>query len=112
MTRRVDLNRWQPHIEEARRRGVSLKAYAAEQGVSLYSLYRASQALRAGAAVSEAVRTRRSSSKFAGVRVVTSAATTPLRVNALFVGAEISWTTISVIADQARLTDRFAFRER
>lgn len=37
MTRRVDLNRWQPHIEEARRRGVSLKAYAAEQGVSLYS---------------------------------------------------------------------------
>ena len=54
MTRRVDLNRWQPHIEEARRRGVSLKAYAAEQGVSLYSLYRASQVLRAGGAAPEA----------------------------------------------------------
>jgi hypothetical protein len=82
MTRRVDLNRWQPHIEEARRRGVSLKAYAAEQGVSLYSLYRASQVLRAGGAAPEAARAKKPSSKFAAVRVVTPAAATSLRVNA------------------------------
>ena len=82
MTRRVDLNRWQPHIEEARRRGVTLKAYAAEQGLSLYSLYRASQALRADDVATAGARPKRPSSKFAGVRVVTPAAATPLRVNA------------------------------
>jgi len=49
MPRSVDLSRWQPHLEEARRRGLTLKAYAAEAGVSLYSLYRASQLLRANA---------------------------------------------------------------
>lgn len=47
MPRSVDLARWQPHLEEARRRGLTLKAYAAEAGVSLYSLYRASQVSRA-----------------------------------------------------------------
>lgn len=51
MTCRINMARWQPHVEEARRRGVSLKAYAAEQGLSLYSLYRASQVLRQGDAV-------------------------------------------------------------
>ncbi len=51
MTRRINMERWQPHVEEARRRGVSLKAYAAQEGVSLYSLYRASQVLgQSGAA--------------------------------------------------------------
>lgn len=46
MSRRVDLSRWLPHVEEARRRGQTLKAYAAQEGVSLSSMYRASQALR------------------------------------------------------------------
>lgn len=32
MTRRINMARWQPHVEEARRRGMSIKAYAAEQG--------------------------------------------------------------------------------
>jgi hypothetical protein len=49
MPRSVDLARWQPHLEEARRRGLTLKAYAAEAGVSVYSLYRASQISRANA---------------------------------------------------------------
>lgn len=82
MTRRVDLNRWQPHVEEARRRGVTLKAYAAEQGLSLYSLYRASQVMRAGGATPESAQPKKPSSKFAAVRVVTPAAAIPLRVNA------------------------------
>lgn len=50
MKRRINMARWQPRVQEARRRGISLKAYAAEQGVSLYPLYRASQALRDGQA--------------------------------------------------------------
>lgn len=68
MTRRVNLNRWQPHVEEARRRrGVSLKAYAAEQGLSLYSLCRASQVLHQGGAAEP---TGSPEGKFATVRVV------------------------------------------
>lgn len=66
MTRRINMARWQPHVEEARRRRMSLKAYAAEQGVSLYSLYRASQALREGAAVQAA---STPNGRFAAVRV-------------------------------------------
>jgi len=50
MTPQINLARWQPHVEEARRRGVALKAYAAEQGQWPYSLYRASQALHRGGA--------------------------------------------------------------
>lgn len=79
MTRRVNMERWQPHVEEARRRGVSLKAYAAEQGLSLYSLYRASQVLRQGGAVEP---TRPMSGKFAAVRVVAAPAAALLRVAA------------------------------
>jgi len=78
MTRRINMARWQPHVEEARRRGVSLKAYAAEQGVSLYSLYRASQALREGAPGE----TSTPSGKFAAVRVISAPAATLLRVAA------------------------------
>lgn len=79
MTRRINMDRWQPHVEEARRRGISLKAYAAEQGVSLYSLYRASQALRQGGPVAP-----KSSpgGKFAAVRVVAAPAVAMLRVAA------------------------------
>lgn len=80
MTRPVDLPRWQPHLEEARRRGVTLKAYAAEHGLSLYSLYRASQVLRAGGGAPDSAPPKKSSSKFAPVRVV--AAPAPLRVSA------------------------------
>lgn len=54
--------------------GVSLKAYAAEQGLSLYALYGATQALSAGGAV-EATSTP--GGKFAAVRVV-SAPTSPM----------------------------------
>jgi transposase-like protein len=66
------MERWQPHVEEARRQGVSLKAYAAEHGLSLYSLYRASQVLRQGGAAEP---TGSPDGKFAAVRVV--AAPTP-----------------------------------
>lgn len=80
MVRRVNLERWQPHVEEARRRGVTLKAYAAEQGLSLYSLYRASQVMReASGQPAHAAAPRRR--KFAAVRVVAAAAL-PLRVAA------------------------------
>ncbi|HTP38527.1 MAG TPA: hypothetical protein VMI92_03020 [Steroidobacteraceae bacterium] len=79
MTRRINLERWQPHVEEARRRGVSLKAYAAQEGVSLYSLYRASQVLRQGAAVRPAKAT---GGKFAAVRVVAAPTPVLLRVAA------------------------------
>lgn len=77
MTRRINLERWQPHVEEARRRGVSLKAYAAERGVSLYSLYRASQALRAGGG-----KAGEPQGRFAAVRMVAAPASAQLRVAA------------------------------
>lgn len=82
MIRRINMARWQPHVEEARRRGVTLKAYAAEQGLSLCSLYRASQVLRAGEKTPEPARPKQSSSKFARVCVVTPAAAAQLRVSA------------------------------
>ena len=78
MTRRINMARWQPHVEEARRRGVSLKAYSAEQGVSLYSLYRASQALRGGTEGKPSA----PGGKFAAVRVVSAPAPVLLRVTA------------------------------
>ncbi len=78
MTCRINMARWQPHVEEARRRGVSLKAYAAEQGLSLYSLYRASQVLRQG----DAVEPSTAGGKFAAVRVVAAPAAAMLRVAA------------------------------
>ena len=79
MTRRINLERWQPHVEEARRRGMSLKAYAAQEGVSLYSLYRASQVLRQDGAVAP---TKASSGKFAAVRAVAAPTPVLLRVAA------------------------------
>lgn len=78
MTRRINMARWQPHVEEARRRGLSLKAYATEQGVSLYSLYRASQALRQGGAGAP----KTTSGKFAAVRVVSMPTAALVRVAA------------------------------
>lgn len=78
MSRRINMARWQPHVEEARRRGVTLKAYAAEQGLSLYSLYRASQALREGGA-GEPIKP---GGKFAAVRVMSTLAAVSLRVAA------------------------------
>lgn len=78
MKRRINVARWQPHVEEARRRGLSLKAYAAEHGVSLYSLYRASQALREGASGEP----HTPGGKFAAVRVASPPRTALLRVAA------------------------------
>ena len=82
MTRRVDLTRWQPHVEEARRRGVTLKAYAAEQGVSVNSLYRASQVLRQGSGQPTSEPQNPAAKRFARVRVVPAATAVPLRVMA------------------------------
>lgn len=82
MSRRLGLNRWQPHIQEARRRGVTQKAHATEQGLSMYSLYQGSRVLRAGGATPQPAAPKKPSSKFAAVRVVTPAAAMPLRVNA------------------------------
>ena len=81
MTRRVDLKRWQPHVEEARRRGVTLKAYAAELGVSVNSLYRASQVLGQGG-VPTSEPQKPAVKRFARVRVVAAATAVPLRVAA------------------------------
>jgi hypothetical protein len=84
MTRQIDLARWQPHIEEARGRGVSLKAYAAAEGVSLWALYRASQAMRAASTASTASTPVRpaASSKFSRVRVSPAAIAVQLRIAA------------------------------
>jgi hypothetical protein len=81
MGRRINLERWQPHVEEARRRGVTLKAYAAEQGLSLYSLYRASQAMGGGAKEASGTPLP-AAQKFVPVRVVSATATAALRVSA------------------------------
>jgi len=79
MKRRINMERWQPHVEEARRRGLSLKAYAAQEGVSLYSLYRASQVLRQSGATGPQ---KASTGRFAAVRVVTAPTPVLLRVAA------------------------------
>jgi len=81
MTYRINMARWQPHVEEARRREVSLKAYAAEQGLSLYSLYRASQAMREGKE-GDGAASSVPGGKFAAVRVVAAPAAALLRVSA------------------------------
>ena len=78
MSRRIDLTRWLPHVEEARRRGQTLKAYAAQEGVSLNSLYRASQALRETPAVEAG--TPSGNGAFVPVRVAPSRAASMLRV--------------------------------
>jgi hypothetical protein len=43
---KVDLKRWQPHLQRARREGKSVAAYASEQGLSRHTLYAAAKALR------------------------------------------------------------------
>ncbi len=75
MTRRTHMACWQPHVEEARRRGVSLKACPAEQGLSLYSLYRPRRCC-----VKRPVEpTASPSGKFAAGRVVAAPALAMLR---------------------------------
>lgn len=105
MVRRVNLERWQPHVEEARRRGVTLKVYAAEQGLSLYSLYRASQVMRqaSGQAVGAAKPAAR---KFAAVRVVTAGASA-LRVAAQLPNG-VSLQVEACAGDVARVIAAFA----
>ncbi len=80
MSRRIDLTRWLPHVEEARRRGQTLKAYAAQEGVSLNSLYRASQALREEPVLKGGPPT--GTGAFVPVRVTPSRAASVLRVAA------------------------------
>lgn len=105
MVRRVNLERWQPHVEEARRRGVTLKAYAAEQGLSLYSLYRASQVMRE--ASGQPARTaKRATRRFAAVRVVTAGAL-PLRVAAQLPNG-VSLQVEACEGDVARVIAAFA----
>lgn len=51
MSGKVDLERWGPHLAAAKRQGKSIKRYAAEHGVSPYTLYAARQMLKARAHV-------------------------------------------------------------
>lgn len=44
---KVDLARWKPHLEAAKREGMTIARYAKEQGLSRHTLYAASQLLRA-----------------------------------------------------------------
>ena len=81
MNRRIDMARWQPHIEEARRRGVTLKAYAAAESVSLWSLYRASQALRGTSAAKTPVPAG-TRGRFSRVRVASAPMPAHLRIAA------------------------------
>jgi transposase-like protein len=49
MSGKVNLDRWGPHVRAAKRQGKSVKQYAAEHGLSPYTLYAAREMLKAGA---------------------------------------------------------------
>ena len=46
MSGKVNLDRWVPHLEAARREGVTLAQYARSRGLSRYTLYAARETLR------------------------------------------------------------------
>ena len=71
MSGKVDLERWGPHLAAAKRQGKSIKQYAAEQGLSPYTLYAARQMLKARARIKtpEAPARSRSRAAFAEVRL-------------------------------------------
>jgi hypothetical protein len=46
MSGKVNLDRWGPHLEAAKREGKSLTQYARSHGLSRYTLYAAQQMLR------------------------------------------------------------------
>jgi hypothetical protein len=47
MSGKVNLDRWGPHVRAAKRQGKSVKQYAAEHGLSPYTLYAAREMLKA-----------------------------------------------------------------
>jgi hypothetical protein len=49
MSGKVNLDRWEPHLRAAKRQGKSVKQYAAEHGLSAYTLYAAREMLKARA---------------------------------------------------------------
>jgi hypothetical protein len=49
MSGKVNLDRWGPHLRAAKRQGKSVKQYAAERGLSPYTLYAAREMLKARA---------------------------------------------------------------
>ena len=49
MSGKVNLDRWGPHLRAAKRQGKSVKQYAAEHGLSAYTLYAAREMLKARA---------------------------------------------------------------
>src|SRR5690606_23576153 len=49
MSGKVNLDRWGPHLRAAKRQGKSVKQYAAEHGLSPYTLYAAREMLKARA---------------------------------------------------------------
>ena len=48
MSGKVNLDRWGPHLEAARREGVTLAEYARSHGLSRYTLYAAREMLKGG----------------------------------------------------------------
>ncbi len=70
MSGTVNLERWGPHLRAAKRQGKSVKQYAAEHGLSPYTLYAAREMLkaRARAELSE-VRAGSGPSAFAEVKL-------------------------------------------
>ncbi|MCA0215582.1 MAG: hypothetical protein LCH79_20725 [Proteobacteria bacterium] len=72
MTPQINLARWKPHLMAAKRQGKSMKAYAAEHGLSHNTLYVAARALREAANKSQGkarLRPRRAAGAFAAVRL-------------------------------------------
>lgn len=73
-TNKVDLGRWKPHLEAAKREGKTIAQYARVRGLSRHTLYAASQQLSADGGVNGRRLVRRSarpamSSAFAQVQL-------------------------------------------
>lgn len=69
MTPKINMARWQPHLAEAKRRGQSVAAYAAQHQLSPSTLYAAAKALREDAGSGKARRRRKAVAAFAAVRM-------------------------------------------
>lgn len=70
MSGKVNLDRWGPHLRAAKRQGKSVKQYAAEHGLSPYTLYAAREMVKAKARVKGSeVRAGSGLSAFAAVKL-------------------------------------------
>jgi len=112
MARAFDSKKWEGHVEAARREGKAIRRYAAEHGLSAWSMYSARQQLikrQAGAASKPAVPSVPvANNAFATVRLAPLAA--PLRVQLpngvkleLAIGAADSATLVAAINVLAKL---------